>query len=159
MRKLRIAGIGLATFAGIFLVLIGIGISYSANPSDSYLQDKIDVLKEDNNKLVLENKKLRISTLEKNKTTCNDLYNIRVNEGLRTMTMDSMFEGGYFHLIKDIPNKYKISFTNEMIRISNEGLKNLDKIKDNQELYTCNLSDEQNAMILFLDMYERSVGE
>ena len=75
------------------------------------------------------------------------------------MTMDAIFEGDYSHLVVNIPKEIGKPFANEILLISHEGLDNLDEIKNNQKLYDCDLSDEQSAMILFLDMYERSVGE
>ena len=129
-----------------------------SNPSDSYLQSKIDTLEEKNDTLEQENDKLK-NTNENSDFTCDELYDIRVNVGLKAMTMDSMFEAEYFHLIENMPNDSANPLMNELIRLSNEGLTNLDEIKDNQKLQSCDLSDEQRAMILLLDLYERSVGE
>ena len=179
MGKLKIVGIGISVFVGLFLILMAIAVSnIDSSSSIENLQSKITILESENDKLrngntnqgseseitklKAQNSQLQFkidNIQKKDEMTCYELYDIRVDIGLKTMTMDSLFEGDYSHLIANIPNDSAKSLMNEVLQLSNKELKNLDEIKNNQKLYDCDLSDEQSVMIVFLDMYEMSVGE
>ena len=43
--------VGVSVFAGLFLIIIAVGVSNMSNPSDNYLQNKITILEQENNQL------------------------------------------------------------------------------------------------------------